>query len=303
MRTPVETSEIGSSARSRRRPAQSHAAVSSVDGGRSGGEHQRFRPDVEGLRAVAILLVVLYHVHAGLAPGGYVGVDVFFVISGFLITGQLVRELRTAGRISLLAFYARRARRILPVALLTVTVTAVASALLLNPLAAQRSLHDGLSAIYFGANVHFAARGADYFNAGLSPSPFQHFWSLAVEEQFYIVWPLLLVVSSLVWLGVRRQGRREQVQGPMIAAVTLVLGVLAAISLMASIRTDDDFSFVGVFLDRHPSVGIGGGSLGGVGVTGSSSSRPTPRDPAQLGRPDLYRAGGRVVLRYRLVPG
>ncbi|HET7050345.1 MAG TPA: acyltransferase family protein [Solirubrobacteraceae bacterium] len=210
--------------------------MSSRDSGSSGGEHHRFRRDVEGLRAVAILLVVLYHVHAGLAPGGYVGVDVFFVISGFLITGQLVRELRTDGRISFLAFYARRARRILPAALLTVTITAVASALLLNPLAAERSLHDSLSAIYFGANVHFAARGADYFNAGLSPSPIQHFWSLAVEEQFYIAWPLLLVVSSLVWLGVRRQSTREQAQRSLIGAVILVLGILAAISLMASIR-------------------------------------------------------------------
>jgi peptidoglycan/LPS O-acetylase OafA/YrhL len=182
------------------------------------------------------LLVVLYHVHAGLAPGGYVGVDVFFVISGFLITGQLVRELRTGGRISFLAFYARRARRILPAALLAVIVTAVASALLLNPLAAKRALDDVQSAIYFGANVHFAAQRADYFNAGLSPSPIQHFWSLSVEEQFYIVWPLLLVVSSLVWRPVRPRCTRERVQRPVIGAVTVVLATLAAISLMASIR-------------------------------------------------------------------
>jgi peptidoglycan/LPS O-acetylase OafA/YrhL len=205
-------------------------------GGDSGGERRKFRPDVEGLRAVAILLVVLYHAHAGLAPGGYVGVDVFFVISGFLITGQLVRELRTDGRISLLAFYARRARRILPAATLTVAVTAVASALLLDPLAAKRALDDALSAVYFGANVHFAAQGADYFNAGLSPSPVQHFWSLSVEEQFYFVWPLLLVVSSLGWLRVSRRGRRERVRRPMIGAVIVVLAILAAISLMASIR-------------------------------------------------------------------
>jgi peptidoglycan/LPS O-acetylase OafA/YrhL len=217
-------------------PAQLHPAGSGRGGGGSGVEHQRFRPDVEGLRAVAIVLVVLYHVHGGLAPGGYVGVDVFFVISGFLITGQLVRELRTDGRISFLAFYARRARRILPAAMLTVTVTAVASALLLNPLAAKRAVDDLPSAIYFGANVHLAAQGADYFNAGLSPSPIQHFWSQAVEEQFYIVWPLLLVVSSLVWLRVRRRGGRKRVHRPVIGAVAVVLAILAAISLMASIR-------------------------------------------------------------------
>ena len=204
--------------------------------GGSVSEYPRFRRDVEGLRAVAILLVVLYHVHAGLAPGGYVGVDVFFVISGFLITGQLVRELRTDGRISFLGFYARRARRILPAAVLTVIVTAVASALLLNPLAAQRALGDVLPAIHFGANVHFAAQGTDYFNAGLSPSPIQHFWSLAVEEQFYIVWPLLLVASSLVWLRAHRRGALGRVRRPMLGAVTAVLAILAAVSLMASIR-------------------------------------------------------------------
>ncbi|MGZ4229888.1 MAG: acyltransferase family protein [Solirubrobacteraceae bacterium] len=201
-----------------------------------GGEHHRFRRDVEGLRAVAILLVVLYHVHAGLAPGGYVGVDVFFVISGFLITGQLVRELRTDGRISFMGFYARRARRILPAAVLTVIVTAVASAVLLEPLAAKRALDDVLPAVYFGANVHFAAQGTDYFNAGLSPSPIQHFWSLAVEEQFYIVWPLLLVASSFVWLGAPRRSGLARGRRPMLGAVTVVLVILAAISLMASIR-------------------------------------------------------------------
>jgi peptidoglycan/LPS O-acetylase OafA/YrhL len=217
-------------------PPLSQPAGSGHGAGGARGEHQRFRPDVEGLRAVAIVLVVLYHVHAGLAPGGYVGVDVFFVISGFLITGQLVRELRTDGRISFVGFYARRARRILPAAMLTLMVTALASALLLNPLAAKRALGDVLPAIFFGANFHFAAQGADYFNAGLSPSPIQHFWSLAVEEQFYIVWPVLLVVSSLVWLGVRRRSGRGQAGRPVIGAVAVVLAILAAISLMASIR-------------------------------------------------------------------
>ncbi|MGO9908879.1 MAG: acyltransferase family protein [Solirubrobacteraceae bacterium] len=236
MSTPVETRTVAASGNGRAELARFDAAVSGRGGADSHGGHRKFRPDVEGLRAVAILLVVLYHAHAGLAPGGYVGVDVFFVISGFLITGQLVRELGTDGRISFLAFYARRARRILPAAMLTLIVTAVASALLLNPLAAKRALTDVLSAIYFGANFHFAAQGADYFNAGLSPSPVQHFWSLSVEEQFYIVWPLLLVVSSLGWLRVSRRGRRERVRRPVIGAVIVLLAILAAISLMASIR-------------------------------------------------------------------
>jgi peptidoglycan/LPS O-acetylase OafA/YrhL len=233
---PAETRELRGSVNGRRLPEEFNAVASARGRRVSDGEPREFRRDVEGLRAVAILLVVLYHVHAGLASGGYVGVDVFFVISGFLITGQLVRELRTAGRISLLAFYARRARRILPAAMSTLIVTAVASALLLNPLAAGRALHDVLSAIYFGANVRFAAQGADYFKAGLSPSPVEHFWSLAVEEQFYIAWPVLLLVSAGGWLWIGRRSRREPVHRPATGAVTVVLGALAAASLIASLR-------------------------------------------------------------------
>ena len=206
-----------------------------------------FRADVEGLRAVAILLVVLYHTHAGIS-GGYVGVDVFFVISGFLITRQLVRELMATGKISFMAFYARRARRILPAAALTTIVTTIAAALLLPPLSAIQVFSDARAAALFGANVHFAAQGADYFNDSLPPSPVQHYWSLSVEEQFYVVWPLLLVVSSMVWLGVRRRpnaarrdARSRQLGGslsvsrPRIRVVALVLGAVAAVSFLASV--------------------------------------------------------------------
>ena len=200
---------------------------------KSGGEHPGFRRDVEGLRAVAILLVVLYHAHVGIS-GGYVGVDVFFVISGFLITGQLVRELRTHGQVSFLGFYARRARRILPAATLTTMVTVLVSAVVLDPLTARRVLGDGLAAVFFGANYHFAAQGADYFNAGMSPSPMQHYWSLSVEEQFYIVWPLLLVLSSLVWVRARR-ARALAPRRPQLRVVIAVLGALALVSLLASI--------------------------------------------------------------------
>ena len=211
--------------------------------------HQGFRPDVEGLRAVAILLVVLYHTNTGIT-GGYVGVDVFFVISGFLITGQLAKELAMKGRVSFLGFYARRARRILPAATLVTIVTVIASGLLLNPIEAQRVFGDATAAIFFGANFHFAAQGADYFNASLPPSPVQHYWSLSVEEQFYVMWPLLLVVSSLVWLGVRRRrantgqsGSRPSqgaesvgTRGPNMRVVVLVLGAVAAASFFASIQ-------------------------------------------------------------------
>ena len=207
----------------------------------------RFRPDVEGLRAVAVLLVVLYHCKAGI-PGGYVGVDVFFVISGFLITNQLIRELTTTGKISLRGFYARRARRILPAATLTTIATVVASGLLLRPLPAVRVFSDARAAAIFGANIHFAARQADYFSASLPPSPLQHYWSLSVEEQFYLLWPLLLLVASLVWLGTRRRSARlaeakandrrsasRSRAGPRLSVVVVILLAIATLSFIDSV--------------------------------------------------------------------
>ncbi len=198
-----------------------------------------FRPDVEGLRAVAVILVVLFHCGAWI-PGGYVGVDVFFVISGFLITTQLVRELRETGRISLRGFYARRARRILPAATLTTVVTVVVAGLLLPPLAANRVFGDARAAAMFGANIHFAARDANYFSADLPPSPLQHYWSLSVEEQFYFLWPLLLVMSSLVWIGLRRRSAqraaaRKSVARPRFPVVIVILAAVAALSFAGSV--------------------------------------------------------------------
>jgi peptidoglycan/LPS O-acetylase OafA/YrhL len=197
---------------------------------------------------VAILLVVLYHCNATV-PGGYVGVDVFFVISGFLITSQLLRELVNTGRISLPGFYARRARRILPAATLVTVVTIVASGLLLTPLAAMREFGDARAASVFGANIHLAARDANYFNDGLAPSPMQHYWSLSVEEQFYLVWPLLLIGSSLVWLRLRsratkarhREGHTNDSPAsghrrpPRLWLVAGVLAMVAALSFVASV--------------------------------------------------------------------
>lgn len=160
-----------------------------------------WRADVQGLRAVAVALVVADH--AGLTgfAGGFLGVDVFFVVSGFLITTLLVREARRTGGISLRDFYARRARRILPAATVVLVVTVLAVATLQSLHRTETATVDALWAAFFLANVHFAHEGTDYFAADLA-SPFQHFWSLAVEEQFYLVWPLLLVF--MVHRGVRR---------------------------------------------------------------------------------------------------
>ena len=158
-----------------------------------------FRPDVEGLRAIAVLAVVLFHARLGGFAGGFVGVDVFFVLSGFLITRLLLRELATTGTISLRAFWARRARRLLPASCLVIVVTVIAGTVLLPPLAQRNLGIDAIAAAGFVVNFVFANRLGDYFAAQAAetaPSPLLHFWSLAVEEQFYLVWPALLVVAT-----------------------------------------------------------------------------------------------------------
>ena len=142
-----------------------------------------FRPDIEGLRAIAVLAVVLDH--SGLAVhGGYIGVDVFFVISGFLITSHLFREVSVAGHISVARFYARRVRRILPAATLVIIATLVVSSILVPPLGIHSIGLDAVTAALFCINYRLIDVATNYFS-NHSPSPFQQFWSLAIEEQFY----------------------------------------------------------------------------------------------------------------------
>jgi peptidoglycan/LPS O-acetylase OafA/YrhL len=189
--------------------------------------HTRKRTDIEGLRAVAVSLVVLSHSGVALFAGGYIGVDVFFVISGFLITSLLLRELDTTGRISIRRFYARRALRLLPASTIVVVFTVIGSWLWLTPVRFAEYTKDALASTLYAINFRLAITGTDYLQEGAPPSPFQHFWSLAVEEQFYLIWPLLLIVSA--WL-LSRGGRSSRTR---YLAVPLV--VLSAVSLLLSI--------------------------------------------------------------------
>ncbi|MFE0629313.1 acyltransferase family protein [Streptomyces sp. NPDC058864] len=162
----------------------------------------RLRADIQGLRALAVVLVVLSH--AGVRPlaGGYIGVDVFFVISGFLITSLLSRELVRTGRVSLRQFYARRALRLLPASTAVGLVTLGGAWLFLSKVRFQEYVGDALSSTFYLVNFRLASAGTDYLRADSPPSPFQHYWSLAVEEQFYLLWPLLLWAS---WRLARRR--------------------------------------------------------------------------------------------------
>ena len=157
-----------------------------------------FRPDIEGLRAVAILTVLAYHAGLPFMPGGFIGVDVFFVISGFLITGLLVSEMRTTGTASVARFYARRVKRLLPSIWVVLITVCVLSYLILSPFRRVSVGGDDIAAGLFVANWHFGAQAVDYLGAEEATSPVLHFWSLAVEEQFYLVWPLLLLALTRV---------------------------------------------------------------------------------------------------------
>jgi peptidoglycan/LPS O-acetylase OafA/YrhL len=151
------------------------------------------RLDIQALRAVAVLLVVIYHLWPAAIPGGYIGVDIFFVISGFLITAHLLKEIARTGTVSVTHFWARRIRRLLPAAL-TVLAASLASLLIWMPKSMwAQNLQEITASSFYVENWSLAASSIDYLAAENAPSLVQHFWSLSVEEQFYLVWPLLIL--------------------------------------------------------------------------------------------------------------
>ncbi|WBB56778.1 acyltransferase family protein [Verrucosispora sp. WMMD573] len=192
--------------------------------GAAGGDRSGFRPDIQGLRAFAVVVVILEHILHWPA-GGFVGVDVFFVISGFLITGLLMNEHDRTGSISFANFYRRRLRRILPLAVLVLVTTYLASSLLFLGERVRSTAWDALCAALFAANWRFASVGTDYWETDGPVSPLRHYWSLAVEEQFYLVWPVLLVLI----LGYAARRGRYRVAARWAVGVALIVIVLGSI--------------------------------------------------------------------------
>ncbi|REQ59074.1 acyltransferase, partial [Mycobacterium tuberculosis] len=170
-------------------------------------------PALDGLRAIAVALVLASHGGIPGMGGGFIGVDAFFVLSGFLITSLLLDELGRTGRIDLSGFWIRRARRLLPALVLMVLTVSAARALFPDQaLTGLRS--DAIAAFLWTANWRFVAQNTDYFTQGAPPSPLQHTWSLGVEEQYYVVWPLLLIGATLLLAArARRRCRRATVGG------------------------------------------------------------------------------------------
>src|ERR1700760_737805 len=147
----------------------------------------KYRADIDGLRAVAIAAIVVYHADISLLPGGFVGVDIFFVISGYLITTLLTRELEATGTVALTQFYARRIRRLLPALGLTVICTLATVSVFLSPLEVDTAAKTAIATALYVSNFYFIAQAADYFSPNSQHDPLLHTWSLGVEEQFYFL--------------------------------------------------------------------------------------------------------------------
>ena len=205
----------------------------------------RFRPDIEGLRGAAILLVVLFHAGVRALAGGFVGVDVFFVLSGFFITGLLVREREQTGRVDLPEFYGRRALRLLPALLVVLLATLAAVMWLYAPIDRAPIAASARMVALSAGNVEFARGSVDYFSSG--ENPLLHTWSLAVEEQFYVVWPLVLL---LIALWAERRADPARVGGDVDTRPLLAgFAVAAALSFAASLwltRTSQPWAFFGM---------------------------------------------------------
>jgi peptidoglycan/LPS O-acetylase OafA/YrhL len=218
---------------------------------------------------MAVLAVVLYHFAPGIAPGGFLGVDLFFVLSGFLITSLLVSEWRATTRIRLAAFWLRRARRLLPALFLVLAAVALYELLFASHAEAHQVGSDGLWSLVYMANWHFIASGQSYIQQFLStaPSPLRHFWSLAIEEQFYLVWPL--VVTGIGLLATRRSRdaahRFRRFRAGLIA-FCVVAGVASFLRMLTLYHPGDDPSRVYYGTDTRVFVILAGAVIGILSV-------------------------------------
>ena len=217
---------------------------SPVAGGEAGTPpgDRRFRPDVQGLRAIAILLAIVYHADIQPFSGGYVGIEVFFVISGFVITGLLLRERETTGRTSLRSFYGRRARRIIPMASLVIIVTVIVTYHSLGTLVGHETALDGAWSAVFLANVHFQATDTNYLLSQAPPSPLLNYWSLGVEEQFYIVYPALFLFMG--WWAQRARRGSFRLRLTVVLVVVIVASYSYSIVFTASNAQSAYFSLL-----------------------------------------------------------
>ena len=168
----------------------------------------RYHGSLDGLRALAVLAIIAYHFNYGWARGAYLSVDLFFILSGFLITTLLIMEWRRTGRIALRAFWGRRARRLLPALLIVLVFVAVITVTAIAPWNRAAIRDDGIASLFYVANWRFIAAKQGYFELFSAASPLRHMWSLAIEEQFYLVWPLVAYAALRAARGLAARARR-----------------------------------------------------------------------------------------------
>lgn len=211
------------------------------------------RPEIQALRAVAVLLVMLFHFWPQRIPGGYVGVDVFFAISGFLITAHLLKDVQRWGTVRLGSFWARRIRRLLPASMLVLVVTAAAVFLWVPRIHWPQILREVAASTLYCENWQLAHDAVDYLAAESVQSPVQHYWSLSTEEQFYLIWPLLIVLAVLLARRVRRFDP--------LTAVRVALGVVVLVSFAYSIYETSANSAAAYFVTPTRAWEFGSGAL------------------------------------------
>jgi len=190
-----------------------------------------YRPHLDGLRALAVYLVLLFHAGSGVFSGGYIGVDVFFVLSGYLVTQLLLRDVANRGTIRFARFYSRRFRRLLPAAFVALVVTAVVFTAISSPVEVSGAVGSFKAAFLYATNWYFIHHASGYFGADISTNPVLPFWSLAVEEQFYLLWPLTL---GAVFVLSRRVDPRHRMRAIQLA---VALGAIASAAWALSLRT------------------------------------------------------------------
>lgn len=243
-------------------PTTTHAAPAAPS---TTHQPKGFRPDVEGLRAIAVGTVLWFHAGLSGLTGGFAGVDIFFVISGFLITGQITREVERTGRISLVGFYARRAKRLFPAAATVLVTTTLLTWIVLPKISWRDFGWDITSAAAYVVNWRLAARSVDYLAEDTTASPVQHFWSLAVEEQFYIIWPILLLLLALL-IRTRRLPIRPTL------AIGLAAIVIPTLAWSIHLTATDPARAYFVTTTRLWELGVG--ALVAVGTTVWARLRP-----------------------------
>lgn len=227
---------------------------------------RRVKPEIQALRAVAVGAVVIFHFWPARLPGGYAGVDVFFVISGYLIIGSLLREVRDTGRVRLVDFWARRARRLIPASLVTLLAVTLGVVIWVPRVSWIPFIHEIGAAAVYALNWVLAANSVDYLASQNAPSPVQHFWSLSVEEQFYIAWPLLIVVTLALAVRLRPANRQR--------VVLVVLVAIVAASAVFSVIATDASQQSAYFLTTTRAWEFGAGGILAAVLERSPSIRP-----------------------------